>query len=483
MKWDYFKMLKLFSKNCEYLSKTIIGLEKETLRVTSTGDLALTPHPPIFGDKTKNTMITTDFSESQMELITPPLLKTEKVYESLTEIQNLAAAGIGNELLWPLSMPAKLPEDHIIPLAKFNNSKEGLEKEMYREGLSFRYGKRMQMISGIHYNFSLSDSFWDFLYKKTLTAQSRKHFINSSYAKIARNFLRYRWLLLYLFGASPVADKSFKQTDIDQIEAYKKYITTLRMSRFGYAIPKQENIPVSFNSLGQYISDIEKLLLVKDPNFSKLGVYRNGKQIQLNDNILQNEKEFYAPVRFKRVSTFGESNLQALKNKGVEYLELRTFDLNPFEHTGIELSQLQFVEIFMLYCLFEKSPPISDSEKMIINANDHLTALSGRKPDLGLHHLIEGEVKLKDWAEEILYKMYEIGMVMDKNGNQSRNESGTYRESIKIEQEKLRNPELLPSARIVNEMNENRESFLEFGLRKANQHLLEGINEPSRICV
>ena len=237
MKIDFYNMMKLLStnNNSKYLTNTKLGLEKESLRITQSGNLALTPHPSIFGDKITNPIITTDFSESQMEFITPPLSNSEKVHNSLMKIQDHAATGIGNELLWPLSMPAILPNEIEIPIARFNNSKSGRLKEIYREGLSLRYGKKMQMISGIHYNFSFGSEFWDFLFNIINISQNKQDFINEHYFKLARNFLRYRWLLVYLFGASPIADTSFtnnmpcdieKQcSNFNDINSFKKYAT------------------------------------------------------------------------------------------------------------------------------------------------------------------------------------------------------------------------------------------------------------------
>lgn len=478
MEWDYKNLLKIFSEsNNKLLLNGMWGIEKESLRVTREGELALTSHPDIFGDKTINNEITTDFSESQVEIITPPFNSIEQVYNSLTKINEYVKKNINNELLWPLSMPCRLPEEQIIPIAKFNDSEEGKEKKIYRNGLAFRYGKKMQMISGIHYNFSFGNDFWDLLYKNFAQNTDIQNFKNNIYFSINRNILRYRWLLLYLFGASPVIDKSYEEVVMKKLciigecgclgkyTAYTKYITSLRSSFFGYSNSFNKTKNVSFDNLDKYIKELRSLLMTRDKSFSRLGLFKNNNQIQLNFNILQKENEYYSPVRFKQKLKNGESLLNALETRGVEYLELRILDLNPFEENGINIEDLYFIHLFIIYCLFNKNNIITDEENKLLDLNHHLTSILGRQEDLELFKNKRVKIKLKSWAKEILAEIAGIAKIMDKGttGNKFEN-------SVISQLNKIINPDLLPSAMILNEMNENNESFIEFGLRHAKKY-------------
>lgn len=456
-------MVELFSpkENGQYLRDTKKGIEKEGLRVTPQGALALTPHPEAFGDKTENAYITTDFSESQMELITPPFRQNSQLYDFLLQLHRKTALGLGEELLWPFSMPGRLPPDNDIPLARYNNTKMGSDKELYRKGLALRYGKKMQMISGIHYNFSFGPEFWEFLYSQSSFKGSVTQFKDRTYFHMARNYFRYRWLLLYLFGASPIADESFEQeiyeeiTRIcdcyDEIEHYRLYITTLRMSCFGYSSHRQCNPSVSFNTPEQYIKDLRYLLNTKHSYYGNL---QNYDAEQLNGNILQLESEFYSPLRFK--SPGEGSHLDNMERKGIEYIELRTFDLDPFEITGIGLEQIDFIESFMIFCLLEDSPFFTKEELKAMEVNNELTALIGRTPGLLLRHYQKGTISLRVWGMELLNKIEVAGKLQGK---------GSLPEEYK---RRLAEPWLLPSARIMEEVKKS--SYQEVGVKRAGAY-------------
>ncbi len=480
MLWNFEQVSNVFSSvKSSILIDGKWGIERESLRVTPQGKLALTEHPASFGNKLENTEITTDFSESQLELITPPFTSVEETYEYLLNLQLKVEKELGEELLWPLSMPPILPAEEEIPIAKFENSITGRENEIYRLGLATRYGKKMQMISGIHFNFSFGSELLDILYKRFGNKISKREFIDKAYFATARNFLRYRWLLIYLFGASPSIDSTFLPTIHQElkfivkccpeccnpINSYEKYATSLRVSRFGYSNSVQGKYSVSFNSLNDYIQGLKKLLSTKCAMFEKLGLYKNGKQIQLNGNILQKESEFYSSIRLKQITTKGERQLDALEKRGVKYAEVRIFDLDPFEKTGMSLNQMLFLQAFMLLCLFEESDPIDEKELIKINKNHHLVALNGRKQNLMLYKYCGGNITLKKWGEEILEKLAFIAAVMDK-GN-----SGTkYQECIAFELGKIKDVSLLPSSKILDEMGKRGEKYFEFGIRKAIEH-------------
>ncbi len=317
MNWKFEKVLDIITKtDSKLLLKGKWGIEREAQRVTENGCLALTDHPTAFGNKIINREITTDFSESQLELITPPLSSVEEVYKYLEMLTLEVNDELKNEYLWPLSMPPKLPSEEIIPNAKFDDTPEGREKEIYRLGLASRYGKKMQMISGIHFNLSFSEELFDVLYKYFGNGEDRCKFTDKAYFAMARNFLRYRWLLIYLFGASPNTHHTFNSVIHNElktikkccpeccnpINSYKKYATSLRVSRFGYSNDEQGKLIVSYNDKSEYLQSIRKMLSTKSKKYSKIGTFREGKQIQLNDKILQKDSEFYSAIRLKQVT-------------------------------------------------------------------------------------------------------------------------------------------------------------------------------------
>lgn len=478
MNWNFSLMLDKFSDDSK--SKLLLegkwGLEKESQRITELGDLALTDHPSVFGDKLENPYITTDFSECQLELITPPAETIEETYEQLKNIQIEVEKEIKGELLWPLSMPPRLPDEDQIPIARFNNSREGRKKEIYRNGLALRYGKKRQMISGLHYNFSLSDSMLEFLYKSFGKEEEKRSFINKIYFTVIRNYLRYRWLLIYLFGVSPVAHPTYYSAIYQELELikdccpeccniineYKQFSTSLRVSRFGYSNPYPSKYNIYFNNIEEYLLKLRKLLSLKSEKYRKLGIYKDGKQLQLNDNLLQTESEFYCSIRPKQINKKDETMLDALEERGVEYLEVRILDLNPFEKVGISIEQLYFLQVFMLFCLFEENKIITKSELDKINNNHNLSAMCGRNPNLELYKYDNNKISLQEWGRDIFNKLRLIALLMDQSISEKK-----YQLCVEHEYEKIMNPFLLPSSLIQREMKENKESYLDFGIRRA----------------
>lgn len=456
------------------------GVERETQRTTAGGEMAVTNHPEVFGDKLENPEITTDFAESQLEIVTKPYRSVAEVFGQLKKIHKTVDDGVPNdEFLWPLSMPPILPDDErAIPIAKFNQSESGQKKYIYRKGLAHRYGKKRQMLSGIHYNFSFGDSLIDFFYHQYGGGMDRKSFQNEIYFATARNFMKYRWLLIYLFGASPVYDESYesaldKELDIisnqchnlrDRLKTYQKNAISIRVSRFGYSNEVEHQQHISYNQLSEYLYDIRKLLNTTHNKYERLGIYQNGEQIQLNSNILQNEGEFYSPLRFKPRKKC-ESQLKGLEEEGVCYLEIRILDNNPFEKVGISLNQLHFMQIFMLFCLFEDNRFMTEEELRLANENHHITALTGRKPNVKLYQYDGSEVLLTDWAEEVFAKLNKIAIAVDHTSG-----NNTYHRVIKEEWAKVTNPNLILSEKMLTEMEKHKESYLEFGMRLAKTY-------------
>ncbi|WP_058484900.1 glutamate--cysteine ligase [Defluviitalea phaphyphila] len=460
MTWNFYKILNLFDSDnkVNLLLDGMWGLERETHRITNTGDIALTNHPKELGDKLENPNITTDFGESQLEFITFPYNSLEKVYEELKSLHIKTEEILKDEILWSMSMPPRLPKEEDIPIAKFNNTEEGKIKEIYRRGLAIRYGKKMQMISGIHYNFSLGNKIIDYLFEHFGQGKNKRQFIDEIYFCMARNFLKYRWLLIYLFGASPNFDNSFGSFNNQDLS----FATSIRVSPLGYGNISRDKYYISYNSLSEHIKDVKKLLNTKNPQFTKLGIYKNGEQIQLNDNILQTEGELYSCIRFKQATNKGETPLQALQKRGIKYIEVRVLDINPFEKTGISIDQLYFMHVFMLFCLFETSEKISKEIMKKINRNHDLVSLYGRKDNLILENYDGSKINLKNWSKDIFRKIRDIAIFMDKCQKYKK-----YEYIINKEYEKVLNTSGILSSKIINEMHKCNETFLEFGLRRA----------------
>lgn len=471
MKWDFERMYSVFLKNNQkLLLDGLWGVERELQRVTYEGDLALTPHPPAFGDKLVNKEITTDFSESQMELITPPFPSVEEVDRYLSILHKKAEQEVGDEFLWPLSMPPRLPEEELIPIAVFPDTTEGQAAYRYRQGLANRYGKKMQMISGIHFNFSFGKDLLKLLHKEFGENHTKTEFADEIYFSVARNFLRYRWLLIYLYGASPSYDATYASVMTKEVEIirkccpeccsnYDRFATSLRVSRYGYANPVQVRNYVYYNTREEYIQKIRALMTRKSKKYAKIDK-------QLNDKILQKDSEFYSSIRLKQITKPGESQLDALERRGVQYAEVRILDVNPFVRNGISLEQMYFLQVFMLFCLFEEKQPLDLAEMKLINKNHHMVALSGRKAKLMLYHPNGGRISMIRWGESIFERLILIAGLLDKA-----TDSSVYSRCIQSEYEKLKDSTLLPSSRIIEESNHNRESFLESGMRiaKANK--------------
>ena len=380
------------------------GIEKESLRALPSGALALTPHPAALGAPLTHPHITTDFSESQLELITGVHASTEGCLAELTQIhqfvyRTLAAAG--DERLWVGSMPCGLPTDETIPLGVYGASNIGRAKSVYRMGLGHRYGRRMQTISGIHYNWSLPG------------------LGNPEYFALIRNFRRHAFVLLQLFGASPAVCSSFvagRQHGLQTLAESTRYLphaTSLRMGRLGYQSEAQATLAVSYNSMDSYTASLHEALTRPYPAYEKIGI-RNlgGEYNQLNTTLLQIENEFYGTIRPKRTIRSGERPLHALRERGVEYIEVRCMDLDPFVPVGIAPATMRFLDVFLLHCLLADSPPDTPAEIAALGRNQQRTASHGRQPGLRLER--DGqEVLLTDWAAELLQQCAPIAAALD----------------------------------------------------------------------
>ena len=450
MNWSLSNFLSLFSrkKNQELLFLYRCGLERESLRVDSKGNLSLKPHPKSFGSPLTNPFISTDFGEAQIEWMTPPLTTFAKSEKFLEYLIAYSYEKIGKELFWPYSFPCSLPEE--IQSAKYGSSYLAQTKEIYRKGLKYRYGSGVQMISGIHFNFSFTHSFWEFLYLEINPKESFSSFVNNSYFHLMRNFLRESYLLTYLFGSSPVMNRSLikevpKDLDLlDQETVFGKYATSLRMSSYGYYSCIQHQLSISYNDFNSYLSDMEYAISTPKEEYKKMGIYRGDEQIQ------QLESEHYTKIRPKCILQEEETPLKGLKKRGVEYIEIRSIDLNPFIPLGINDEQLLFLHQFLLYCLFKRSPEISIKEAKSLTTDQLRVALEGRNPKLNL--LSQGKKILKE-IEPIAHLLNE-----------------GYVENLKKQKEKLKFPELTPSAQVIQELTRKKENLRSFSLRQAKLH-------------
>ena len=320
------------------------GIEKESLRVDPTGHLAMTPHPSALGSALTHPSITTDYSEALLEFITAPSASIDEVLHELDEIHRYTYQHIGDELLWVSSMPCQLGDDSSIPVGKYGSSNVGKMKQVYRVGLGNRYGRLMQTIAGIHYNFSVPDELWQELQRASGDTQSLQDFKTQGYFATIRNFRRYSWLLLYLLGAAPAVCKSFVRGRDHQLQPvgddshslYTPYATSLRMGDLGYQSKAQSSLVVCYNDLDQYVRTLRSALEQPYPAYDEIGLKdERGNYKQLNTALLQIENEFYSSIRPKRTAEMGETPIHALQDRGVEYIEVRCIDLNPLVPNGI----------------------------------------------------------------------------------------------------------------------------------------------------
>ncbi|MCH5374019.1 MAG: glutamate--cysteine ligase, partial [Planctomycetes bacterium] len=388
------------------------GVEKESLRVTPDGYLAQTPHPTGLGSALTNRYITTDFSEALLEFVTPAFTTTWEALRCICDIHQFTYARLDDEMLWTSSMPCRIPADREIPLARYGRSNVGRMKTIYRRGLGFRYGREMQLIAGVHFNYSLPEAFWPH-YRDVMGSEHEvADFRSEQYLAMIRNFRRMGWIILYLFGASPAVCKSFagaaaKLPSLDAHTWYEPWATSLRMSDLGYSNKNQSRINISLNSLDEYVRDLTSAIRTPEPAYEKIGVKVDGEYRQLNTNLLQIENEYYSAVRPKRVARSGEQPTAALRREGIEYVEVRSLDINVFDPSGINQNTMRFLEAFLIYCMLEDSPKIDDREFEDIRYNHTGTATRGRDPGFRLRRGGR-EVSLQSWAREILDKVLAV---------------------------------------------------------------------------
>ncbi len=474
-------MYRLFEQRLNRLARhgppglfhgSLIGLEKETLRVSPAGNIAQTPHPAALGSALTNLHITTDYSEALLEFITPPLPELDQALQFLRDVHQFVYANVGNEMLWATSMPCVINGDAGIPIARYGSSNAGTMKHVYRRGLGYRYGRVMQVIAGVHFNYSPPQTFWPIYQDIEQDPQPSQAFVSAGYFALIRNLQRFGWLIPYLFGASPAVCKSFLAgqptglAEFDKNTYYEPYATSLRMSDIGYtnSLEKKTGLNVSYNSLAQYIDSLTCAIETPCPVYEKIGVVVDGEYRQLNANILQIENEYYSTMRPKQVPIGEEKPTLALKRRGVRYVELRSLDVSAFDPMGINGEQLHFLEAFLGFCLLCESPPIGPDERQAIDHNQILTANRGRQPGLELRY--NGQARsLRTWATEICQAMQGLCELLDE-GSSGR----PYSRALALQSEAIADPERTPSARVLAEMRSNSEGFFHFAKRMSKHH-------------
>lgn len=454
-----------------FLSGGLTGLEKESLRVDSDGEISSRTHPRGLGSALTHPHITTDFSEALIELITPPLADIRGTIGFLHDLHVFVFEHLeAEERLWAASMPCRLAGDESVPIARYGSSNVGMMKHVYRVGLSYRYGRIMQAIAGVHFNYSLPPAVWEPLKEIDGDASPLPQFVSDRYFALIRNFQRMGWILPYLFGTSPALCRSFlgaRRDRFDRFDEGTRYLphaTSLRMSDIGYKNKSQAGLEISYDGLDRYVESLARAIETPSPEFERFGVHVGGEYRQLNRNVLQIENEYYSFVRPKQVARSGEKPTVALRRRGVEYVEVRALDLSPFDPLGVNEAQLRFLEALLILCLLTDSPPIDASEAQKIDANQERVARRGRDPHLVLHRR-EREQRLRDWAEETIDSLNGICECLD-----STRADRAYRRALDEQLDAIRHPEGLPSARVLDEMRARRESFFDFGMRKSDEH-------------
>jgi len=452
------------------------GVEKEGLRVDVRGQLALTPHPQALGSALTNPCITTDYSEALLELITRPQGSVTAMLAELGDIHRFTAQRLDGEVIWNQSMPGRLPAEADIPIAWYGTSHSGMLKHVYRRGLAQRYGKAMQCIAGVHYNYSLPDEVWQILETPGDTLQTRR---SRGYLGLIRNFIRHAWLPMYLFGASPAVSRNFLldgvpgaqgpqclqalETDADTL--YLPHATSLRMSDLGYSNKAQSELQLCYNDIETFVRRIYSAVTTPWPAYEAIGTQRDGQWLQLNTNILQIENEYYSSVRPKRTTERGERPATALMMRGVEYVEIRCLDIDPYAPAGLSSQTAHFIDTFLLFCAVEDSPCFAhngfcqDSHR-----NFARVCREGRAPGLMLSN--QGQpVRLQDWGLDIIARLQPYAVLLDEV-----NHTSAHAQALQVQEEKLRDVALTPSATLLRDLREQRLGLHDFTLAQSQHH-------------
>ncbi len=454
--------------NRSLLTQTLRGIEKEGLRVDEQGILARTPHPAGLGSALTNEHVTTDYSESLLELITGTHDNVDALLAELTDTHRHVYTVLDHELIWNQSMPATLPPEPEIPIAWYGTSNTGMLKHVYRRGLAERYGKTMQCIAGVHYNFSLPESLWSVLDTQPGSDQDRR---SRGYIGLIRNFTRHSWLLMYLFGSAPALSSGFLQGQDHALDKlgdhtlYLPYATSLRMSDLGYQNKAQSQLKLCYNDLDTFLGRLYGAVTQPWPEYQKIGTHRNGEWIQLNTNVLQIENEYYSSIRPKRATGRCERPITALAERGVQYVEVRCLDIDPYSPIGIDATTARFVDAFLLFCTASDSPFFPANGYCQRSAdNFSVVVKEGRKPGLTLDR--DGQtIGLAQWGHELLDQIAPYAALYD-----SATGGSAYADALAAQRAKLDQPDITPSARLLAELKDSGLSFHDYSLALSRKH-------------
>jgi len=454
--------------NRSMLTQTLRGIEKEGLRVDEQGILARTPHPAGLGSALTNEHVTTDYSESLLELITGTHDNVDALLAELADTHRHVYTMLDHELIWNQSMPATLPPEPEIPIAWYGTSNTGMLKHVYRRGLAERYGKTMQCIAGVHYNFSLPEALWSVLDTQPGSGQDRR---SRGYIGLIRNFTRYSWLLMYLFGSAPALASGFLQGQDHALDKlgdhtlYLPYATSLRMSDLGYQNKAQSQLKLCYNDLDTFLGRLYGAVTQPWPDYQKIGTHRDGEWIQLNTNVLQIENEYYSSIRPKRATGRCERPITALAERGVQYVEVRCLDIDPYSPVGIDATTARFVDAFLLFCTASDSPFFPANGYCQRSAdNFSVVVKEGRKPGLTLDR--DGQtIGLAQWGHELLDQIAPYAALYD-----SAMGGTAYADALAAQRAKLDQPDTTPSARLLTELKDSGLSFHDYSLALSRKH-------------
>ncbi len=444
------------------------GIEKECLRVDRRGILSRRSHPEALGSTLTHPYLTTDYSEAQLEFVSPPYPTNWETFQFLCDLHSFVCRNLADEVLWAPSMPCIVNPNQDLPIAVYGSSNLGRMKSIYREGLGFRYGRAMQAISGVHFNFSMPKSFWEPFREARAWGGDLQSFVSERYMGLVRNYRRLAWLNIYLFGASPALCKSFCPDGHEALEEFDSttwfgpFSTSLRMSDIGYRNKSQSRIKISANSLEEYTAALGAAVTTSSSDYEKIGVRVNGEYRQLNSNLLQIENEYYSSIRPKPVKSGYEPPTVRLQKTGVEYVEVRTFDLSMQDPVGVNEPQLRFAEALLVYCLLAESPPIDAAEQTEIDDRNLMVAKEGRRPGLALPR--DGSsVALRDWGLAIVDDVAIVAEALDADDE-------GYVAAVEAQREALIDMAATPSATLLEDMRDKRQGFVEYSLEASIAH-------------
>lgn len=393
-----------------------MGLEIEMQRVDDTGQLSQEPYPAAIGDEKTNPWITNDYLETMSEVVTPAARHSLDAMHYLYAINNVLRSALApGELLWPLSMPPQLPADK----RQLQFAKMGPAKEAYLKEWTKRHGYSEGTPCGTHINLSISDEVIE-LVQQALGDHfpSRLAVQNYLYTVVAQGFMRYRWLITYLFGASPLAEANYFAPG----QALPHPIRSIRQSHYGFGTKFRG----AYTSVADYVARIEA------------GV---------KEGILISDYEFHGAVRFK-----GNQVLTQLPQTGVQYLELRMLDLDPSSSVGIRTDTLRFIRLLASY--FIMTPPLKGDEV------DRVLAAADAMNEVVATEEPTAPTKYQHKARAMMQSLERFANQLQLGPE--------YQEILEDLADRVENPKTTPSAKLLNYVQDD--SLTAYALRRAKRY-------------